>query len=414
VGQAAARTAGECALLQGIEPPDAGIKAPASRPVAGPASVAERTLRIGIVASELPPGHGGMQEHARSLISCLSANHEIQLFTGAGSPTEPASRNVSRHPVLHWHMTRDLAVLEGVRVDAWLTLNAGLASYSMGLRAPTFAYVHGNDFLRPWMPYPERRTRLAGVIGGEGVVERWRRRQIADGLQAARGIFSNSAFSRDLCAKLYGVPEERFSVIPPGIAPEFFQIGDPQPDPALRLITVSRLSAQSQRKNIDSVLRAVAMLRDDMAIRYTVIGDGDDLPRLRALADALGIADLVSFPGGIDQQALVEAFARHDAFILAVQPRQGDVEGFGMVFAQAGASGLPSIATAAGGIPEVVEEGQGGLLLDDVSPAGVAAGLRRFQGLRHSFDRAAIRSRAGRFSAEVCSLTMAGAIARML
>lgn len=355
-----------------------------------------------------------MQEHARSLIGCLAVDHEIEVFTGVDASPDSAIRSVTRNPVLHWQMKRDLAVLSQTRVDAWITLNAGLASYSVGLRAPTFAYVHGNDFLRPWLPFPERRIRLARRISGEAVVQGWRHRQIADGLRAVRWAFSNSAFSRDLCARLYRLPEERFSVIAPGIAPEFFQVSDPGQSGTLRLITVSRLSTQSRRKNIDTVLEAIALLRGAIPIRYTVVGDGDDLPRLKAIAAGLGLADQVCFRGGIEQQALVDEFACHDAFILAVRPTEGDVEGFGMVFAQAAASGLPSIATAAGGIPEVVEDGVSGMLVDDLSASGLASALRRFRALQGSFDRLAIRRLAERFSAPACTAAMVRTITRMI
>ena len=374
----------------------------------------DRLLKIGIIASEFPPDHGGMQEHARGLVACLAVDHRVSVFTSRGPRLDTSDRNVIMKPVMRWQASHDLAELEGGRMDAWITLNAGLAPYSLALSAPVFAYVHGNDFTRPWLPHPDRPIRLAGALCGEGVVRRWRTRQISAGLRAARWMFANSAFSRRLCARLYGLPEERISVVPPGMRPEFFRTADPGPSERLRLVTVSRLALNAERKNITGVLEALALMKGEMAVSYTVIGDGDDLPRLRALAVSLGVADDVHFLGAVDTSTIIEAFGRSDAFILAVRPSDSDVEGFGMVYAEAAACGLPSIGTRTGGIPEVIEDGITGMLLDDVSAEGIVDGLRRFQRHRMNFDRDAIRAKARRFSASSCTATIAGIIGAMI
>ncbi len=378
--------------------------------------VACRTMRIGVIASEFPPGHGGMQEHARGLVDNLARDHRVCVYTSRGAEIEVASHDVSVRPVMDWQLRSDLRELERDTVDAWITLNAGLAPYSLGLSAPLFAYVHGNDFTRPWHPHPDRRIRLVRRLGGEGVVRRWRMRRIGAGLHGARWMFANSAFSRGLCARLYGVPAERITVVPPGMRADFFRPTDPGTSPRLRLVTVSRLARDAERKNIDGVLEAVAALKDEVELSYTVIGDGDDLPRLRALAAQLDILDRVRFLGAVGTEAIIEEFGRSDGFVMAVRPSPGDVdvEGFGMVYAEAAATGLPSIGTRTGGIPEVIEDGVTGLLLHDVSSAGIADGLRRFQRRLHQFDRETIRRRAERFSAQFCTATLAEAIAAMI
>ncbi len=375
-----------------------------------------RTLRLGVIASEFPPGHGGMQEHARGLVDNLARDHRVCVYTSRGAEIEVGSRDVGVRPVMDWQLGSDLRELERDPVDAWITLNAGLAPYSLGLSAPLFAYVHGNDFTRPWHPHPDRRIRLARKLGGEAVVRRWRTRRIGAGLRGARWMFANSAFSRGLCARLYGVPAERITVVPPGMRTEFFRASDPGVSPRLRLVTVSRLARDAERKNIDGVLKAVAVLKGEIELTYTVIGDGDDLPRLRALAGRLDILDRVRFLGSVGTEAIIEEFGRSDGFVMAVRPSQGevDVEGFGMVYAEAAATGLPSIGTRTGGIPEVIEDGVTGLLLQDVSSGGIADGLRRFQRRLHHFDRDMIRRSAQRFSAPFCTAAMADAIAAMI
>ena len=373
-----------------------------------------RSLNIGVIASEFPPDHGGMQEHARGLVDCLAADHRISVFTSPGRSLDMFDRNVVMKPVMRWRMSHDLPELERQPMDAWITLNAGLAPYSLGLSAPLFAYVHGNDFTRPWLPLPDRPVRLARRICGDRFVQGWRTRQISSGLRAARWMFANSAFSRDLCAHLYGLPGERISVVPPGMREEFFGNGHPGASDRLRLVTVSRLTRNAERKNISGVLEAIALLKGELAVSYTVIGDGDDLARLREMAVSLGISGDVCFLGSVETSAIIEEFGRSDAFIMAVQPSETDVEGFGMVYAEAAAGGLPSIGTRTGGISEAIEHGVTGMLLDDVSAQGIADGLRAFRRCQTNFDRNVIQARTRRFSNAACTAMITDVIRAMI
>ena len=373
-----------------------------------------RPLKIGVIAAEFPPSHGGMQEHARGLVGCLSVDHQVFVFTGRDHDPRLSDGTATMRPVMQWQLAHDIPELERAPMDAWITLNAGLAPYSRRLAAPLFAYVHGKDFIQPWLPHPGRPVRLARHVLGEGLVRKWRRHEIGAGLRAARWVFANSEFSRGVCAGLYGLSGDRFSVVPPGVRPEFFQTSSSASDTRLRLVTISRLAANAGRKNIDGVIEAIACLKGEIDISYTVIGDGDDLARLRNLASELGVAAHVRFLGAVDTGRLIEQFACSDAFIMAVKPSKTDVEGFGMVYAEAAASGLPSIGARIGGVPEVIEDGVTGLLLEDVSAAGIAEGLRHFNRRRASFDRNVIRMKAERFSAPSCTATIAGIITSMI
>ena len=355
-----------------------------------------------------------MQEHARGLVESLARDHQLWVYVAHGLDCGAGGPNVSMNPVMRWKAAHDLPLLESASVDAWITLNAGLAPFAMGLSAPLFAYVHGNDFLRPWLPHPDRPVRLARKVCGEWIVRDWRAREIATGLQAARRVFANSAFSRDLCSHLYGIAQQRFTIVPPGMRQEFFRVGSGSHGKRLRLVTVSRLAAGAARKNIDGVLHALARLRGEIAFSYTVIGDGDDLPRLRGLAAALDLGPHVRFLGAVGTGRVIEEFGRSDALVMAVRPSATDVEGFGMVYAEAAATGLPSIGTNTGGIPEVIENGVTGLLLDDVSADGIAEGLRQFARRRGDFDRGLISAKAEKFSASFCAATIASTIAAMI
>jgi phosphatidylinositol alpha-1,6-mannosyltransferase len=367
-------------------------------------------MRLGLVTTNFPPSRGGMQEHARGLVTCLARDHHVTAFVRRGAQLPAPLPNTVVTDQMTWHRELDLPILRRAEIDAWLVLDAGLADYLLHLQQPGFAYVHGNDFLRPWYPREDllRRgqswlMRRLGLPGAEASVMAWRRKRVRAGLHRALAVFANSNWSRAECGRLYGLPPARLHVVPPGIAPEFYQERARPPSPELRLLTVARLHAHFQRKNVDGVLRALAAIGPAFPWRYTVIGNGSDRERLQALAAELGIADWVSFTGEADQAGLLDAYATHDVFIMPVRSSPTDQEGFGMVFAEAAASGLPSIATGSGGIPDVVIPGVSGVLIEGDGPEHIAAAITRFRAERDSYEPQAIRRFAERFSARACT-----------
>lgn len=126
------------------------------------------------------------------------------------------------------------------------------------------------------------------------------------------------------------------------------------------LLTVSRLAASERYKGHDRVIRAVADLRQSHPeIVYVVAGDGDDRPRLEQLARELGIAEQVRFIGYVPDSELPDLYRAADAFIM---PSTG--EGFGIVFLQALASGIPVIGGDSDGSRDPLCDGMLGELID--------------------------------------------------
>ena len=130
------------------------------------------------------------------------------------------------------------------------------------------------------------------------------------------------------------------------------------------LLTVSRLDSREQYKGHDRVIRAMPQLvAAGQDVAYVIIGEGDDLPRLRALADQVGVADRVHFKGAADDQILVEAYRMADLFVM---PSTG--EGFGIVFLEAMASGTPALGLAAAGAVDALR-GLGSAVAEEDFPA---------------------------------------------
>jgi len=143
----------------------------------------------------------------------------------------------------------------------------------------------------------------------------------------------------------------------------------------VRLLTVARLV---EKKGIDVALRALGSLRDELpAVRYDVIGDGPMRAELEALAVSLGIADRVRFAGPVANDAVQQAMRDADLFVLtSLTAASGDEEGTPTVLIEAAYAGLPVLATRHAGIPDIVADGESGMLVTENDPAALADGLR--------------------------------------
>ena len=107
------------------------------------------------------------------------------------------------------------------------------------------------------------------------------------------------------------------------------------------LLTLSRLSADEQYKGHDEVLEVLPDLAKEVPdIAYLICGDGDDRPRLEAKAHRLGVADRVVFAGYIPDREKADHYRLADAFVM---PGRG--EGFGIVYLEAMACGIPVVAS---------------------------------------------------------------------
>ena len=151
------------------------------------------------------------------------------------------------------------------------------------------------------------------------------------------------------------------------------EIAPPRLAVPLRLLSVARLAASDGYKGVDHTIEAVAQLPGGRA-DLDVVGDGDDRPRLEALARARGVAERVRFHGRVTDRRLRELYAACDVFVL---PSGG--EGFGIVYLEAMSFARPCVAADAGGAPHVVREGVSGWLVPYARPDALAQRLRELQ-----------------------------------
>jgi len=240
------------------------------------------------------------------------------------------------------------------------------------LAVPYLVYVNGGDLLR------ERRK------AEQSAVKRMSARSI---MGNASGVVATSKWVAQLATDV--MKELGVEQLPPvaaldlGTDPVHFNpsrdtgslrrrwgVGD-----APIMLTVARLVPH---KGQDVGIRALAMLsRDFPELRYIMVGEGHDEQRLRALARDLGVSDKVGFVGAMRDDELPEAYATSTIYLGASRvDRDINVEGFGISFLEAGASGIPSVAGDSGGVRSAVRDGETGLVVPPTDVDAIADAIR--------------------------------------
>lgn len=137
------------------------------------------------------------------------------------------------------------------------------------------------------------------------------------------------------------------------------------------LMTLGRLVSKERCKGFDQVLELLPdMTRDDSGISYLIAGDGADRRRLEEKVRSLGIGNFVRFAGLIPESEKVDHYRLADVYVM---PSRG--EGFGIVFLEAMACGIPVVASKVDGGREALRDGKLGILVDPDKPAEIKTGI---------------------------------------
>jgi phosphatidylinositol alpha-1,6-mannosyltransferase len=213
-------------------------------------------------------------------------------------------------------------------------------------RIPLVQYVHADEF--------RVRERLAG----------W-------AVRAADATIAVSGYARDMALAAGGDPR-RVHVIHPGVDLPAEPTAERSEDPVL--ITVA--SFISPRKGHDVIVRALPVIRESVPdARWVTIGDGPLRPEIERSAAAEGIDGVVTFLGRVDDAERDRWLDRARVFCMPSRLPAAGVggEGFGIVYLEAGAHGLPVVAGRIAGALDAVVDGTTGLLVDPTDHMAVAA-----------------------------------------
>jgi phosphatidyl-myo-inositol dimannoside synthase len=194
-------------------------------------------------------------------------------------------------------------------------------------------------------------------------------------LERANVVLAPSAFSARATERAAGLSPGRVMVVPHCLPTEVSLAPSDGPK-APRVLTVARLDPRNSYKGLDTLIHAFPRIRASVPeAQLVVVGDGPDRRRLEAEAHDLGLDGIVTFLGHVGDGELAELYASSAVFALPARASLGphpEGEGFGLVFSEAQAAGVPVVAGAAGPAPEVVENEVSGLLVDPEDPRAVA------------------------------------------
>ncbi|MBK1986354.1 glycosyltransferase [Sphaerospermopsis aphanizomenoides BCCUSP55] len=217
-------------------------------------------------------------------------------------------------------------------------------------------------------------------------------------LASASAIWTISRYSRDRACAANGINPEKVQMLPCAIDGDKFTPGDKAPEliekyglkDAKVLMTVARLWSGDIYKGVDVTIRALPQIIQVFPeVKYLVIGRGDDQPRLAQLAQDLGVSDRVIFAGFVPTEALMLHYRLADAYIMPSQ------EGFGIVYLEAMACGVPVLSGDDDGSADPLQDGKLGWRVPHRNPDTVAAAcIEILQGQEQRCDGKWLREQA--------------------
>lgn len=324
-----------------------------------------------LITNDFPPTLGGVAKWYERICAAVPADRLIVLapLVSGHTRSDPSRpyRIVRRrvplapHPVaralqifvLFGHATRILA-REPVRTVHIGHLYLGLIGLALKslFGTPYVVYLHGGE-MAPYLKFAVVRAVSRKIVRG------------------ASAVVTNSSFTIRHFLDL-AISHPRTEVLTMSVATDRFHPGlDPQVirhkyalDGQKVLLTVGRLV---ERKGHDMVLRALHTVRKTAGpVKYLIVGRGPEESRLRALARELKCAEDVIFIGHVPEEDLPLFYAACDIFVMPSRalPHRDGIEGFGIVFLEAGACGKPVVGGRSGGIADAVTDGVTGILVD--------------------------------------------------
>jgi len=346
-------------------------------------------VKVLIVSGIWPPDVGGPASHAPAVADFLSARgHTVEVVVTADRAPEPRRYPVRwtprRIPVGLRHL-HALVLLLRRSVTADVVYTTGMFGRS-GIaarltRTPIVVKLTGDPAFE--------RLRARGAVGGDvdtfqnggGGLGAWVLRSLRDDVvRRAAHVYAPSSYLAQL-AIAWGAPSERVSVLPnpgPSELPTSTR-GELRSRLGFNGPTIAFAGRLTTQKSLDVLVQA---LEECEGVSLVIAGDGDERAPTAALVERLGLAGRVRLLGALDRMEVLELFAAADAAVLP-----SSWENFPHSVVEALAVGTPVIATRVGGVPEVVHDGENGLLVPPGDPAALAAAVSRY------FGDAALRDR---------------------
>jgi phosphatidylinositol alpha-1,6-mannosyltransferase len=304
-------------------------------------------------------GRGGIQETGRQTVSAL-----CRIFENRGRTTHFMGLNDprGRQSLLIGNQT--------IRLEGFARSKFRFVSYciAQARKNPQFVLAaHPNlaavaIVIRFFSPS----TKIIVMSHG---IEIWERMPIHRhrALLSCDIVIATSKYNVQKLIHLQKIPARKIRLVPWPLSPTTLQLADanvelPVPNTFPRgrvILTVGRWSANERYKGADQLIRAVAELRRALPdVQLVVVGNGDDLPRLKQIATDLAVNEATHFLGDLSREELAGCYKSAELFAM---PSTG--EGFGLVFLEAMAFRKPIVGVAAGGSVDLLIDGVNALVV---------------------------------------------------
>lgn len=331
-------------------------------------------MKICLMSKMFPPGVGGSEMYAYELANALGElGHDVDIYTQAVSNDDQSVSlddnvtvetvcNARNYLVTFETLYYSLKTRHSTDFDQYDVIHGTLMPAStialaprLGIDTPIVVTSHGtsigetlshtpkipSDYLLRYFFHPMNVV-MDSVAG-----------------RAADHVIAISSNTREQLANTYRFDAERLSLIPHGVdTGRFYPRDDVHPAVSPEKTSLLFVGRLASRKGVSRAIEAVASLRDE-DVELLVAGTGRHEERLQRLAEEQGVAGKVQFLGFVPDDELPVLYSAADVFVFPSR-----YEGFGLVFLEAMACGTPVVGTPVGGVPDVVEDGVTGFVVD--------------------------------------------------
>ncbi|MFJ4030463.1 glycosyltransferase family 4 protein [Streptomyces griseoluteus] len=333
-----------------------------------------RRRTVAVVTPYYPPKIGGVEQYTARLATAVAADAGMRAVVITTRLDGGLRTRVG---------TEDGVLV--VRLGAWLKLSNTPISPLWPLQLRRWFARTGTDVVNAHAPVPGLGDLAIAMAGPRPTVLTYHAGSMHKG-ERDSGLADRliGLYERVLLPRVFARARRLVAVSPvslaegqphtlcitPGVDTDRFVPGDPASQRPRTVVYVGRMDRSSAWKGVDVLLRAFARLVADVPeARLRLVGDGDALPGLRALAAELGVVARLETPGALSGAALTEAV--RTAAVLAL-PSLTEAESFGMALVEGMACATPVVGSAVGGIPHVVADGGTGLLVPPGDPEALA------------------------------------------
>lgn len=331
-------------------------------------------MKVLLLTSDAYGANGGIALYNRDIVDALAASPEINEIVvvarnmpweAIGVPSKARLLTSSIGTKTRYIKTAIQASSEtyGLIICGHVNLLPLAVLLNSLVRAPLVLMVYGIDVWEP--PY--------------ALARQW--------LKAVDAVWSISAITTERMNQWAQLPASRYVQLPNAIHPDRYGIAPRNAvlqarhglEGARVLMTLARLPEKERYKGVDEVIESMPELLQTIPnLKYLVCGDGDDRPRLMQKAADLGVGDSVVFAGMLSEAEKADYFRLADVFVM---PGRG--EGFGFVFLEALACGVPVVGSQLDGSREALRGGELGELADPTDPVSVRTCILRAHSKPH-------------------------------